>query len=223
MPVMDGGMTERAVDRGLLFVLDGPEGAGKSSQIEPLLQYLAGRGRIAVTFRDPGTTAAGEAIRAILLDRATGELAPLTELLLFMAARAQLLDEKVRPALAAGTCVVLDRYYYATIAYQIHGFGADRLPPEATEWVRAAAGGNDPDLAWLLDVPPEVGIARLTGDADRIEQRDVAFHRRVREGFRRQAAADAERVRLIDAMRSPDEVFAEIRSTLDARLAEIDA
>lgn len=205
-------------ERGRLFVLDGPEGAGKSTQIERITRHLTAAGRAVITFRDPGTTAVGESIRAILLDREseTGDLAPLTELLLFMAARAQMIDECIRPALDGGTDVVLDRYYYATIAYQIHGLGADRLPANAATWVRDAASAAAPDRAWILDVPPDIGLARLTGEADRIERRERAFHERVRAGFRAQTEADPERVRLVDATRTPDDVFRQIVEGLDS-------
>jgi dTMP kinase len=193
--------------RGRLIVLDGPEGSGKSTQIERLARHLEGLGHPVSCHRDPGGTRAGERIRSVLLDDDTGEVAPLTEILLFLASRAQLLAEKVVPALARGEVVLLDRFHYSTIAYQVHGLARGRLPPSTLDLVRAVNAGREPDRVFILDLPPRVGMARIAGRRDRIESRDEAFHERVRAAFLRQAEADPERILVLDATRPPDEIF----------------
>lgn len=200
---------------GRFFVLDGPEGAGKSTQLARLSAYLTERGHRVQSWRDPGGTAVGERIRDLLLDARDVPIAPATELLLFLASRAQLVEECIAPALARGDTVVLDRFYHATIAYQIHGLGADRLPADAASIVRALAGARKPDRTWLLDVPPALGRERIARDGDRIERRDEAFHERVRAGFRAQAEAEPDAIAWIDASATPDEVFAAILADLD--------
>ncbi|MBN2490205.1 MAG: dTMP kinase [Planctomycetes bacterium] len=196
--------------RGRLVVLDGPEGSGKSTQVARLEAHLQRAGRSVAVFRDPGGTPAGERIRALLLDPGMGPVDPLTEILLFLASRAQLLAEKVRPALARGERVLLDRFHYSTVAYQVHGLGEGKLPPATLELIRGVNGGLEPDRVVLLDVPPEVGMARLAGARDRIERRDLAFHTRVRRGFLAQAEADPGRIRVVDATAPAREVFRRI-------------
>ncbi len=202
---------------GRFFVIDGPEGAGKSTQLARVTDYLTARGHRVQSWRDPGGTAVGERIRALLLDARDVPIAPLTELMLFLASRAQLVDECVAPALARGETVLLDRFYHATIAYQIHGLGADRLPADAEAIVRALAGVREPDRVWLLDVPPALGRQRIAREGDRIERRDEAFHERVRAGFRAQAEAAPDAIAWIDATGTPDEVFAAIVDDIERR------
>jgi dTMP kinase len=195
---------------GRLVVIDGPEGSGKSTQVERLRAHQARCGRPVSVFRDPGGTDAGERIRGLLLDPGMGTVDPLTEILLFLASRAQLLAEKVRPALQRGERVLLDRFHYSTIAYQVHGLGEGRLPPATLELIRAVNGDVEPDRVVLLDVPPTVGMGRISGSPDRIEGRDLAFHTRVRRGFLEQAEADPQRIRVVDATLPADEVFQRI-------------
>lgn len=204
-------MAERRIDAGLFLVVDGPEGSGKSTQVERLARFLKTTGRTVQVFRDPGGTRAGERIRALLLDPDTGEVAPLTEILLFLASRAQLIEEKIRPSLARGETVVLDRFHYSTLAYQVHGLGRGEVPEGTVEWIQSIHRGLEPDRVFLLDVPPEVGMKRIGRHPDRIEKRDKSFHDRVRSGFLRQAEAAPDRITLIDATRSQDEVFGTIQ------------
>lgn len=201
---------ERVPLRGRLIVLDGPEGSGKSTQIQRLAAHFEAGGHRVSVHRDPGGTAAGERIRGILLDAGTGEVAPLTEVLLFLASRAQLLAEKVVPALERGELVLLDRFHYSTIAYQLHGLARGRLPSSTVDLVRAVNGGLEPDRVFFLDLLPAVGMARILGRPDRIESRDQAFHERVRQSFLLQAEADPGRIRVVEATRAPDAIFRDL-------------
>ncbi|MHC4820028.1 MAG: dTMP kinase, partial [Planctomycetota bacterium] len=150
---------------GRFLVIDGPDGAGKTTQAMRIAEFLRARGEEVVTLREPGATPAGEAIRELLLDADT-DVTPLTEMLLYQAARAQVVETVIRPALAQGHSVVLDRYWYSTAAYQAHGLGLD---PVSVRHVSAVAtGGVEPDHVFFLDLDAEVGLARLGGERDRI-------------------------------------------------------
>lgn len=203
--------------RGQFVVLDGIDGCGKSTQAARLARWLReAHGREVATLRDPGTTAIGEAIRELLLGaRGTG-MAPGAEWLLYVAARAQLVHERVAPALAAGHTVVCDRFTLATLAYQGHALGA---PLHA---IRAAAAavtaGAQPDLQLVLDLAPEVGLQRTGRAPDRIEARGVEYLARVRAGFLAEARDDA-RIVVIDASRDPEAVWLDVRAAVAARLA----
>lgn len=165
---------------GRFIVIDGPDGAGKSTQVARLAERIEAAGVPVTAVRDPGGTAIGDRIRAILLDKAHAEMAVECELMLYMASRAQLVAQIVRPALAAGHCVISDRYISSTVAYQGAG-GADTAAVRAVAEV--AVGGLWPDLTVLIDVPSELGLKRLTGPADRMESKDLRFHEKVREIF----------------------------------------
>ena len=182
-------MSGGARGAGRLVVFEGPEGAGKSTQLARAADWLRARGHDVRVVREPGTSAVGQEIRRLLLDPAH-DVAPPAEALLFMAARAQLVERELRPALAAGTLVLADRFFLSTYAYQIHGRG---LPePEVVAANRLATGGLVPDLTLLVRVPPGVGLERAgrRGAHDRIEQAGAAFHGRVGEAFERFASRD---------------------------------
>ncbi len=192
--------------RGLFLVLDGIDGCGKSTQAARLARTLAAQpGRNALHLREPGSTAAGERIRALLLEPETA-LVPAAQALLFAAARRQMLEERVEPALARGTDVVCERFHGATFAYQgtALGLGEERVLALLETW----AGAPAPTLTLILDLAPDAARARR-GNQDRFEAREREFHARVSEGFRRYAARAA-RVVLVDAAGSPDEVEARI-------------
>lgn len=204
--------------------LDGIDGSGKSSQIAPLADWLRSRGCEVVTCRDPGSTPAGDAIRAILLDRQDLHLAATAEMLLYMAARAQLVAEVVRPALDRGAWVVSDRYLLSNVAYQGHagGLGADVV------WRvgEVATGGLLPDLMLLLDIDLETAARRLDGrrldqPLDKLENRGDDYRRRLRDGYHAEAAARPERIVVIDAAADRDEVARRIRRAVAARFPEI--
>lgn len=194
--------------RGWFITIEGPDGSGKTTQAAALADHLAERGLEVHVTREPGGTWLGERLRVILLARTGSETAtdPLTDALLFNAARRQLVTEVVRPALAAGRTVVCARFADSTLAYQ--GFGAGVALERLRALQDAATDGLRPDLTILLDVAVEDGLARKSpGDVTRFEAEfDLAFHRRVRDGFLALAAAEPGRFAVIDAGRPADEV-----------------
>jgi len=196
------------LSRGLFLVLDGTEGAGKSTQARLLEQHLLALGREALLVRDPGTTRIGEQVRAILLDPAHAEMAMRCEMLLYMSARAQMMAQIIQPALDAGRVVVCDRFVSSTLAYQLGGDGlsADEISAVA----QIAISGRWPDLTVLLDLPADKSLARVKRAKDRIEQRPMAYHQQVRANYLAQAEADPARYRVIDADRVPEEVARDV-------------
>ncbi|RBY74395.1 dTMP kinase [Geodermatophilus sp. TF02-6] len=203
---------------GLFVAFEGGEGAGKSTQVRLLCEWLAARGRPVRATVEPGGTPVGAAVRAIVLDRAHTGLAPRAEALLYAADRAQHAHAVLHPALEAGEVVVTDRYVDSSLAYQ----GAGRTIPmdDVAALSRWATGGLRPDLTVLLDLPPELGLARARGRAaaDRLESESLDFHQRVRETFRALAAAACERYLVLDATRPVDELAADVRARVGALL-----
>jgi len=212
---------------GFFLVLDGPDGGGKTTQAERLADWLRGRGFDVVTCRDPGGTALGNRLRAILMDRDTVPISIRAEMLLFMASRAQMVEEILRPALESGHIVVCDRFLLATIVYQGHAGGLN--PAEVAAIGRSATGGLLPDLTIVLDVPPETARHRVGPARDRIEDRPSAYQERVRAGYLEAATAGAggagapslypAPVVLVDASATPDAVFEAIQSEVERVLA----
>jgi dTMP kinase len=194
--------------RGKFIVLDGNEGCGKSTQSEMLRAALAAAGLDVLAVRDPGSTRIGEQIRAVLLNPDHGEMGMRCEMLLYMAARAQMTAEIILPALAAGKTLVCDRFVSSTLAYQLGGDGLTAAEIRATADV--AIRGRWPDLTILLDMPPGQSMARVKRAKDRIEQRPPEYHEQVRRNFLAQAQGDPMRYRLIPADRSREEVHADI-------------
>ncbi|MSQ31256.1 MAG: dTMP kinase [Dehalococcoidia bacterium] len=192
--------------RGVLATLEGGEGAGKSTQLTALARLVVEAGREAVTCREPGGTALGERLRAALFAATAAEPPPTpeAELLVFTAARAQLVAEVIRPALARGAVVLCDRFADSTVAYQQHGRGLDAAVVAAAN--RAATGGLTPNLTVLLDLTPEQGFARGERGLDYLEREDVEFHRRVRRGFLELAAAEPARWLVLDATHPEQQV-----------------
>ncbi len=194
--------------RGLFVVFEGPEGAGKSTQIALLAGRLRAAGRDVLLTREPGGTRAGDAVRDLLLDP-DQVIHPLTEFLLYSASRAQLVHEVIEPALEAGRDVVSDRYAGASVAYQGHGRGLDLGFVESLN--EQATGGLHPDLTVLLDIDPAEGLRRAErrSPSDRLESAGLDFHRRVREGYLAQASRNATWV-VVDANRPQDDVAAAV-------------
>lgn len=208
-------MTELADNlAGKFLVIDGPDGAGKTTQREMLVRWLCAEGVRLREAQDPGGTTVGEEIRRVLLDGRHSGMCVATELMLYMASRAQLAEEVIRPALARGECVLCDRWVSATIAYQ----GAGGADAEQIETVAAVAVGEliHPDLTLLLDLPVETGLQRKSKDAafDRMEAKDIEFHRRVRELFLHQARRQPERFAVIDASANAENVREHIRHVI---------
>jgi dTMP kinase len=185
-------------------VLDGMDGAGKSTQARRLVARLSGLGRVVLHTREPGGTPAGERIRGLLLDRTLGDIDALTEVLLYQAARRQLVVEVIRPALARGDVVVCERWHYATQAYQGAAGGAGAEDVRLSS--RLATGGLEPHRAILLDVADDAAQRRMARPRDRIEARGADYRARVAEGFRRIFAAEPDRLRVVRAEGGPDEV-----------------
>lgn len=204
-----------AAPRGVFISLDGPDGGGKTTQAAQLAEWLRGRGHEVVACRDPGGTPLGERVRSILLERSTVEPVLRAEMLLFMASRAQLVEQVIRPALESGKIVISDRYLLANVVYQGYAGG---LPVEMLwEVGRAATRGLMPDLTLVLDVPADVARARVGAARDRMEDRsDVA---RVREGFLEAIATYPAPVRTIDASAVPEAVARQIRDEVAHALA----
>lgn len=201
------------------IALDGIDGSGKSSQIGPLVEWLQQRGCQVTTCRDPGSTPAGDAIRAILLDRHDLHLTPTAEMFLYMAARAQLVQEVIRPALGRGEWVVSDRYLLANIVYQGHAGGLD--PEVIREVGGVATGGLMPDLVLLLDVDLAVSAGRLDRPLDKLENRGDGYRRKLRAGYLAEAARQPDLVRVIEANAPIDEVGDRIRMALSQRFPEL--
>ncbi len=190
---------------GAFLVFEGPEGAGKSSQARALTSQLSQAGYPVVFSREPGGTMLGEAIRQILLPATPVAISPRSEVLLYSASRAQLVEEVIRPALEQGQVVVSDRFSHSTIAYQGYGRGLGVEPVASV--VRFATDNLEPDLVILLDLEPRLGLERKRGDFltgsteewNRFEEEELAFHQRVRQGYLEMAKADPERWLVLDA------------------------
>jgi len=197
--------------RGRLIAFEGVEGAGKSTQVELLRQALEKAGHRVVTTREPGGTTVGERVRAILLDPAS-TLDARAEALLFAAARAQLVEQVIRPALERGEVVLCDRFLDSSLAYQGVARGLGLEPVAAINGF--ATGGLLPDLVVLLRLDPAEGLARRRGSRDRIECQDLEFHQKVAQGFLDLAAADPERFVIVEAAAPPDRVAAEVRAAV---------
>jgi len=194
---------------GLFFSFDGIDGVGKSTQMELFCDWLRENGHDVVQCRDPGGTQLGETLREIILHQHDMPVCPASEMLLYMASRAQLVDEVIRPALAAGKTIVSDRFLVSNVAYQGHAGGVD---VDAVWAVGAVAtDGVRPDLTLLLDMPVEQAAARLNRDLDRMESRGAEFLNRVREGFLIEANKAADRIAMIDATRDIESIQADIR------------
>jgi dTMP kinase len=197
--------------------IDGGDGAGKSTQLALLGQWLRGQGREVTTCRDPGSTRLGEAVREILLDRHDLHIHRRSEMLLYMAARCQMVEELIRPALEAGQIVLADRYLLSNVVYQGYGGGLD----VETLWTigRLSTGGLLPELTVVLDMPAGAAAARIARPRDRMERQGDEFHARVREGFLAEAARRPDEITVIDASRSVEHVQADIRAAIAGVLA----
>jgi dTMP kinase len=202
----------------MFFSIDGGDGTGKSTQIGLFCEWLRGRGLEVVACRDPGSTRLGEAVREILLHGHDLQIGRRSEMLLYMAARAQMTEEVIRPALAAGRTVVCDRYLLANVVYQGHAGGLE--VSALWEVGLIATAGLLPDLTIVLDLPVEKAATRLARALDRMEQQGDAFHQRVRQGFLDEAARHPERIVVVSADGPIEEVQAAIRQVAARWLAQ---
>lgn len=205
---------------GLFVSLEGVDGCGKSTQLPPLIARLKEAGVDVVESAEPGGSRISRRIREVLLDPATPELSPTTELLLYFANRAQNVDEIIRPALERGAVVVTDRFTDSTLAYQ--GAGRGLGEPLVRELHAIACRGIEPALTLVLDLSPEASRARMHGRApDRMEKNSDEFRGRVRAAYHLLAQEEPERVRLIDASGNADEVARQIWAEVEPRLRRV--
>jgi dTMP kinase len=205
----------------MFITLEGIEGSGKTTQVDRLADFLTENGIKCVTTRQPGGTVIGENIRSILLNPENDSLAPMTELLLYLADRAQHIHEIIKPALAAGQTVVCDRYFDATVVYQ--GFARGLHVQLLKDLHQLLFDNLKPDVTLLLDLSPQHGLERAWQQLhigqraqreSRFESEAIAFHEKVRAGYLELARLEPQRFHIINAARSPDQVFAEISQTL---------
>ena len=206
--------------RGRFISFEGIEGCGKTTQINVLSEYLTQRSIAHSVTREPGGTGVGEGIRKILLNSETIHLTAAAELLLFYASRSQNILEKIEPSLAQGEMVICDRFYHASMAYQGYGRG---IPIDFIDKLTdLVCGSRRPELTILLDIEPEIGLTRArtrnskrTEDEGRFEMEDVRFYTKIRNGYLELAAREPQRIQIINADRSIEEVHQSILQTLD--------
>lgn len=213
---------------GLFITFEGPDKAGKSTQINRLASYLTGLGYLVIVTREPGGTPLCEEIRRLVMQKGEEQISPESELLLFAASRAQLVQALVKPNLAKGNIVLCDRFADSTVAYQGEARGLDAGLIERLNQV--AVGDCWPQITFLLDLPVEESLRRLNrmenshsedGTDDRFEQEDRFFRLAVREGFLKLALQNPQRIRKIDACQTADEIATQIRETVDNVIAAI--
>jgi len=203
----------------MFITFEGPEGSGKSSLIPKLTKTLIEAGYEVVQTREPGGTAIGDQIRDTLLSLKNEEMHPVTETLLFQASRAQHVNQIIKPALVDGKVVLCDRYADSTMAYQ--GYGHQRDLETITQIIAYATSNLKPDLTILLDLDVEMGLKRRSGDSDnwnRLDAKELAFHKRVREGYLQMVADEPDRWVVVDASRSLDEVLQEVENIVLQKL-----
>ncbi len=202
----------------MFITFEGPEGSGKTSQLPALVDYLEGLGFQVVCTREPGGTAISDQIREVLTSMKNQELHPRTEILLFLAARAQLVEQVIKPALQAGKIVFCDRYGDSTLAYQGYGHGLDLTI--LRQMLAFATDHLQPDLTLFLDLDVEIGLARKkkASEWNRLDAYALAFHKRVREGYHQLIAEEPERWVTVDATQDMETVQANLRKTILKKL-----
>lgn len=205
----------------MFITLEGPEGSGKTSHIPHLVEFLREKGYTVFPTREPGGTSISEQIRDVLHDMKNAEMHPRTETLLYQAARAQIVEQVIKPRLADGEIVISDRYYDSTIAYQ--GYGHQQNLDEIRTLVKYATGGLTPDLTILLDVNVEVGLKRKKQNEvewNRMDAYAVEFYKRVRAGYLEMVKAEPHRWVVVDAEQAWESVQAELRKVILARMKD---
>lgn len=194
----------------MFIAFDGIDGTGKSTQIRLFLDWLDSQQRAYVTFRDPGTTRLGEALREILLQRTEIRIEPLAEAMIYMASRAALVTEVIQPAIHHGKDVIGDRYVLANVAYQGYGLGLGR--DLLWKLGQIATQGIMPELTILLDLDVDLAATRRGTEADRLEGRERSFHEKVREGFLREAKLNPDKIAIVSAAGPAEEIHQHIRA-----------
>ena len=201
---------------GRFIVFDGPDGSGKSTQFQAVAKVAQAAGIETVEVREPGGTPIGEKIRAVLLDPANSEMVTRCEMLLYMASRAQLMEERILPALARGAFVLADRFISSTLAYQGSAGGLARQDILSVGDI--AIGGRWPDLVVVFDVDWKTAQSRMVRALDRMEQKDADYHRRVREGYLEQARSQPDKYLVVDSTAQPEAVFTALTVGITHRL-----
>lgn len=208
------------MSKGIFITMEGPDGSGKTTQIEKLKAYLEDKGYDVLITREPGGTRISEAVRGIILNKDFTEMDPVTEMLLYASARAQLVAENIGPAIESGKAVISDRFVDSSVVYQgiARGLGIDTV----YEVNKSAIRGYEPDITFLLDLPAEVGIARKKNQAelDRMENETIEFHKMVADGYRRLAALNESRIKTIDAALPIDEIYDIIKGDVEILLQD---
>ncbi|KAF7786327.1 dTMP kinase [Pseudoalteromonas rubra] len=208
------------MSKGFMLVCDGSNGAGKTTVIQGIADYLEQQGFEVVLTREPGGTPIGEKVRSVILDPSTPEMSSMTELMLFGAARAQHVEEKIRPALEAGKVVISDRFDAATFSFQHYARGIDLETIKTIN--ELALGGFKPDMNLILDLDPELGLQRVNqrGEGlDRLEDEKMEFLHRAREGYLAQAKAEPARFSVIDASEDKQSVLSACLKVVDSVIA----
>ena len=203
----------------MFITFEGPDGSGKTTQLNRLMPVLTAAYPDVIRTREPGGTAIGDQIRTVIMNMKNKSMDPRAEILLFCASRAQLVEELIRPSLAQGKPVLCDRYADSTLAYQGYGHGLDL--ETLSRLLDFATGGLKPDLTLLFDLPAEAGLRRRLSNHEewnRMDDYALQFHERVRQGYLTMAASDPQRWVVIDADRSPDEIHEEVVSVLRNRM-----
>ena len=209
---------EWEVNRGIFITMEGPDGSGKSTQIELLKQYLEGAGYDVLITREPGGNRISEAIREIILNSEYTEMSPVTEMMLYASARAQLIAEVIGPAIESGKAVISDRFVDSSLVYQgmARGLGVETV----YEINKVAIGEYMPQLTIMLDLPAEVGISRKKDqkELDRMELESLEFHKKVAAGYREMAQRFPERIKSIDATLPIEEIYGIIKGSVEGLL-----
>ena len=206
------------MNRGIFITMEGPDGSGKSTQIELLKEYLEGAGYDVLITREPGGTRISEAIREIILNSEYTEMSPVTEMMLYASARAQLIAEVIGPAIESGKAVISDRFVDSSLVYQgmARGLGVETV----YEINKVAIGEYMPQLTIMLDLPAEVGISRKKDqkELDRMELESLEFHKKVAAGYREMAQRFPERIKSIDATLPIEEIYGIIKGSVEGLL-----
>ena len=204
--------------RGLFVTVEGTDGCGKTTQIRNIIDHLSSLGCRVILTREPGGTRISENIRSIILDPTFTEMHSITELMLYSAARAQLVEQVIKPSIAKSETVICDRYIDSFYAYQGYGRGLDM--DMLKKITSLAIDDMIPDITIFLDLDPEIGLRRRmnVANGDRIENEQIEFHRRVYDGYKQLARENPDRIKIIDASRSVEEVWQDVRRQLDMAL-----
>lgn len=206
----------------MFITLEGPDGSGKTTQVPELAQAIHSAGYDLVVTREPGGTEIGDQTRQVIMDLKNKAMFPETEILLFQASRAQLVRQVIKPSLEAGKVVLCDRYADSTLAYQGYGHQSDLV--QLRQIIDFATDGLVPDLTLYLDIDPEVGLKRRMGEGEewnRLDDYELAFHQRVRDGYKQMIAAEKERWVEINADQSPQMVQAALQQIVLERLGKV--